>query len=159
MQRNRRQLFSSWHTIMVWLNIPREMHMHRSVYDILNLFGNVLETLLEVYSIWKLFQPFLVIVVSIPGCYWHWWCIQKCWGCQPCHSRGRRKDYSTTRANSWTQHQDYRFPGSRWLENCKFSLVLITWCLFCLFDFGNTAALKGRNSQSMGGENCLVTLK
>lgn len=31
MQMNMRQLFLSWLTIMVWLNIPREMHMHRLV--------------------------------------------------------------------------------------------------------------------------------
>ena len=136
MQRNMRQLFLSWHTIMVWLNIPRGMHMHRSVYEIyIYIYSNLetsLENFLEVSSIWKHFQPFLVILVSIPDCYWHWWCIQKCWGCQPGHTRAWRKDYSTTRANSRTQHQDYLFPWSRWLENCKFSLVLITWCLFLL---------------------------
>lgn len=50
MQKNTRQLFWSWHTIMVWMNIPREMHMHR-----LSLTVSVWASFSFHLSLWKEF--------------------------------------------------------------------------------------------------------
>lgn len=112
MQKRRRQLFWSWLIITVWLNIRREMHMHRSLNIWLSVF---------------LFSPqcrnnllILIFLATIPDCYWYRRCLQKWWGCELGYPRAWRKDYSTTRTTSWDRHQDCLFPGPRWLEDSEF---------------------------------------
>jgi hypothetical protein len=72
----------------------------------------------DISSAWTLMD-----LVFIIGCNRYWWCVQKWWGCQPCNTRARWQDNPSTWTNSRNQHQNYLFSRSRWLENCKFSLI------------------------------------